>query len=76
MNQEIFLSPFALGFYLGCVFLLIATYNYLPNGLKTGGANKCHHEYTLKRHQFVIVTTIAGIARNGYDLRNAYGMGT
>ena len=29
VNQEIFLSPFALGFYLGCVFLLIATYNYL-----------------------------------------------
>lgn len=29
MNKDIFLSPFALGFYLGCVFLLIATYNYL-----------------------------------------------
>lgn len=29
MNQEIFLSQFALGFYLGCVFLVIATYNYL-----------------------------------------------
>lgn len=29
MNQDIFLSQFALGFYLGCVFLLIATYNYL-----------------------------------------------
>lgn len=29
MNKEIFLSPFALGFYLGCVFLLIAVYNYL-----------------------------------------------
>ncbi|MCE9611599.1 MAG: hypothetical protein K8R23_15485 [Chthoniobacter sp.] len=29
MKQDIFLSQFALGFYLGCVFLLIATYNYL-----------------------------------------------
>jgi len=29
VNQDIFLSQFALGFYLGCVFLLIATYNYL-----------------------------------------------
>ena len=29
MNKEIFLSPFALGFYLGCVFLVIACYNYL-----------------------------------------------
>ena len=29
MNKELFLSPFALGFYLGCVFLVIATYNYL-----------------------------------------------
>ncbi len=29
MNKEIFLSQFALGFYLGCVFLVIATYNYL-----------------------------------------------
>ena len=29
MNKEIFLSQFALGFYLGCVFLVIASYNYL-----------------------------------------------
>ena len=29
VNKDLFLSPFALGFYLGCVFLLIATYNYL-----------------------------------------------
>ena len=29
MNDKIFLSPFALGFYLGCVFLIIAAYNYL-----------------------------------------------
>ena len=32
MNHEPFLSPtspFALGFYLGCVFLVISIYNYL-----------------------------------------------
>ena len=29
MNKDIFLSPFALGFYLGCVFLVISIYNYL-----------------------------------------------
>jgi hypothetical protein len=29
MNKDIFLSQFALGFYLGCVFLVIACYNYL-----------------------------------------------
>jgi hypothetical protein len=29
MSQDIFLSQFALGFYLGCVFLVIACYNYL-----------------------------------------------
>ncbi len=29
MNKELFLSPFALGFYLGCVFLVISIYNYL-----------------------------------------------
>lgn len=29
MNQQIFLHPFALGFYLGCVFLLLGAYNYL-----------------------------------------------
>jgi hypothetical protein len=29
MNQDVFSSPFALGFYLGCVFLVIACYNYL-----------------------------------------------
>jgi len=29
MNKDIFLGQFALGFYLGCVFLVIACYNYL-----------------------------------------------
>ena len=29
MTKEIFLSQFALGFYLGCVFLAISLYNYL-----------------------------------------------
>jgi hypothetical protein len=29
MSKEIFVSQFALGFYLGCVFLIIACYNYL-----------------------------------------------
>ncbi len=29
MNQQIFLHPFALGFYLGGVFLLLGAYNYL-----------------------------------------------
>src|ERR1700761_9462438 len=29
MDKNIFLGPFALGFYLGCVFLIIACYNYL-----------------------------------------------
>lgn len=29
MNPDIFLHPFALGFYLGCVFLIIAIYQYL-----------------------------------------------
>jgi hypothetical protein len=29
VDQKIFLSPFALGFYLGCVFLLIALYQYV-----------------------------------------------
>lgn len=29
MDSKIFLSEFALGFYLGCVFLVIACYNYL-----------------------------------------------
>src|SRR5579872_6478451 len=29
MNKDIFLGQFALGFYLGCVFLIIACYNYL-----------------------------------------------
>jgi len=29
MNKDIFLGHFALGFYLGCVFLVIACYNYL-----------------------------------------------
>lgn len=29
MNKELFYGQFALGFYLGCVFLVIATYNYL-----------------------------------------------
>jgi hypothetical protein len=29
VNQQIFLHPFALGFYLGCVFLLLGAYNYL-----------------------------------------------
>lgn len=29
MSKDIFLSHFALGFYLGCVFLVIACYNYL-----------------------------------------------
>ncbi|HSI11370.1 MAG TPA: hypothetical protein VK961_04975 [Chthoniobacter sp.] len=29
MNKDLFLGQFALGFYLGCVFLVIACYNYL-----------------------------------------------
>ena len=29
MSKDIFVSQFALGFYLGCVFLVIACYNYL-----------------------------------------------
>jgi hypothetical protein len=29
VNKEIFLSPFALGFYLGCVFLVLALYQHL-----------------------------------------------
>ena len=29
MTKDIFLSQFALGFYLGCVFLTISLYNYL-----------------------------------------------
>jgi hypothetical protein len=29
MSKDIFLGQFALGFYLGCVFLVIACYNYL-----------------------------------------------
>ncbi|MDR3402654.1 MAG: hypothetical protein P4L99_09160 [Chthoniobacter sp.] len=29
MDKNIFLGQFALGFYLGCVFLVIACYNYL-----------------------------------------------
>ena len=29
MNKDLFLGQFALGFYLGCVFLIIASYNYL-----------------------------------------------
>ena len=29
MNKDIFLTPFALGFYLGCVFLIIALYQYI-----------------------------------------------
>ena len=29
MDKEIFLHPFALGFYLGCVFLILALYQYL-----------------------------------------------
>jgi hypothetical protein len=29
VNKELFYGQFALGFYLGCVFLVIATYNYL-----------------------------------------------
>lgn len=29
MNQDIFLHPFALGFYLGCVFLIITLYQYI-----------------------------------------------
>src|SRR5436189_1168105 len=29
MDKSIFVSQFALGFYLGCVFLVIACYNYL-----------------------------------------------
>lgn len=29
MNKDLFLGQFALGFYLGCVFLIIACYNYL-----------------------------------------------
>ncbi len=28
MNSEIFLHPFALGFYLGCVFLVLSLYQY------------------------------------------------
>lgn len=28
VNKEIFLSPFALGFYLGCVFLVLALYQH------------------------------------------------
>ena len=28
MNKELFLSPFALGFYLGCVFLVLALYQH------------------------------------------------
>jgi hypothetical protein len=28
MNSDIFLHPFALGFYLGCVFLVLALYQY------------------------------------------------
>jgi hypothetical protein len=29
MNKDIFLSHYAIGFYFGCVFLVIACYNYL-----------------------------------------------
>jgi len=29
MNKDLFLGQFALGFYLGCIFLVIACYNYL-----------------------------------------------
>src|SRR5579862_3315523 len=29
MSKDLFLGQFALGFYLGCVFLVIACYNYL-----------------------------------------------
>ena len=29
MNKDLFLSPFALGFYLGCVFLVISLYQYV-----------------------------------------------
>jgi hypothetical protein len=29
MSRDLFLGQFALGFYLGCVFLIIASYNYL-----------------------------------------------
>jgi cell division protein FtsB len=29
MSKDLFLGQFALGFYLGCVFLIIASYNYL-----------------------------------------------
>ena len=29
MNKDLFLSPFALGFYLGCVFLIISLYQYV-----------------------------------------------
>jgi len=29
MNKDLFLGQFALGFYLGCIFLIIACYNYL-----------------------------------------------
>jgi len=29
MSKDLFLGQFALGFYLGCVFLIIACYNYL-----------------------------------------------
>ncbi len=28
MNKDLFLSPFAFGFYLGCVFLLLSLYQY------------------------------------------------
>jgi hypothetical protein len=29
LTQDLFLHPFALGFYLGCIFLLISLYQYL-----------------------------------------------
>ncbi len=29
MSKDLFLGQFALGFYLGCIFLIIACYNYL-----------------------------------------------
>ena len=29
MSKDLFLGHFALGFYLGCIFLVIACYNYL-----------------------------------------------
>ena len=28
MNQEFFLSPYAIGFYFGCIFLVLALYHY------------------------------------------------